>query len=738
MTQTAVLTPRPEELPGSPGAGPVTGRPAPSWLARHPAWPVTALLAGFPLWWALGFGDYIFILLAIPMAARLYAWSATGNRKIRVPPGFGLWLLFLLVVVVGVATISAIAPGTLASPVSNRIISFGVRLVGYLAATAMLLFVGNLTERELPRGRLAWLLGLVGLYTIAGGLVGVFFSHLHFTSPLAAIVPNRLQAGNQVLQAQLHPAFAQLQSVLGTSGRPSAPFAYTNNWGNCLALLLPWLIAQWWFHGTRRQRLIALAGTVIAIVPIIYSLNRGLWIGLIFAVAYIAFRLAAMGRLAVLGGLIAGLVIAGILIGATPLQGMISQRLANGASDSRRGSLSVTSVQDAVASPIVGFGDTRHQQGSVQSVTIGRSAKCPTCGNGTIGGNGQLWLLLICNGFLGAALYIGFFACGVGVYWRDRSPYGLAGVLVILLMFIFMISYTATGAPLGFLMLSYAMLWKNARARRQGAAAAQPGRPGPRSPSPASRWAAPRRGGWPGSQAHDGGYPARRSGAACGGPGFRPPRTAAEGRGPGQCPEPGRGPGGGAHHPGADRGDHPRVQQARRGRLLHRDLALPDRGIRRRAGRVGRAGQLHRAAAPPRPRGPCPRYPACRRRPGRGRVAGVHGGHAPVRRAAGAPAAQRPPGQGRRHSGHGGGRAPGAGAGASVRGLVRHPARRRPRVPGDEAHRGRGQDRPVQRPAHRDHDRDSGGQRGAARAAVGAALRAGRRHRLVLAAPCPA
>jgi hypothetical protein len=470
MTQTAVLA-RPE-VPGS--LEPV--RPEPvraSWLARHPAWPVTALLAGFPLWWALGFGDYIWILLAVPMAARLYAWGASGNRKIRVPPGFALWLLFLLVVVMGVATISAIAPGTLASPVSNRVISYGVRTVGYLAATAMLLFVGNLTERELPRKRLAWLLGLVGLYTIAGGLLGVFFSHLHFTAPLAAIVPRRLQVGNQVLQAQLHPAFAQLQSVLGTSGRPDAPFAYTNNWGNCLALLLPWLIAQWWCHGTRRQRLIAAAGLTIAMVPIIYSLNRGLWIALIFAAVYIAVRLAATGRLAVLGGLIAGLVIVGVLIGATPLQGMISARLANGASDSRRGSLAVTATQDAVASPLVGFGDTRHQQGSVQSVTVGRSAKCPTCGNGTIGGNGQLWLLFVCNGFLGAALYLGFFAHGVGRYWRDRSPYGLAGVLVVLLMFIFMFSYTATGAPLGFLMLSYAMLWRNARAQRQQAAAAQ-------------------------------------------------------------------------------------------------------------------------------------------------------------------------------------------------------------------------------------------------------------------------
>jgi hypothetical protein len=437
---------------------------------------VTALLAGIPLWWALGFGDYMFILLAIPMAARLYAWSAQGNRRIRLPPGFGLWLLFLLVVLLGAATLAATAPGTLASPDSNRSISYGVRTAGYLGDTALLLFAGNLTERELPRQRLAWLLGLVALYTIVGGLGGVFFAHFHFTTPLAAIVPNRLQANNLVLQEQLHPALAQLQSVLGTSGRPDAPFAYTNEWGNCLALLLPWLIARWWLGGTRRQRMIAVAGVAIGIVPIIYSLDRGLWIGLIFALGYVGFRMAAQGRLAVLGGLVTALVVAAILIGATPLQGMISQRLANGASDARRGSLAVAATVDAVSSPLLGYGDTRHQQGSVQSVSVGRSTKCPTCGNGTIGGNGQLWLLLITGGFLGAALYVGFFAYGVWRYRRDTTPFGLAGVLVLLLTFIFMFSYTATGAPLGIAMFSYVILWRNARARRQqvGVATVEP------------------------------------------------------------------------------------------------------------------------------------------------------------------------------------------------------------------------------------------------------------------------
>ena len=442
--------------------------PRESWLARHPAWPVTLLLAGIPLWWALGIADYMVILIAIPMAARLYAWSAQDDRRIRVPPGFALWALFLVFALAGVATLSLTAPGTTASPVSNRIVSFAIRVAGYLGVTVILLFAGNLTERELPRKRLAWLLGLVGLYAAFGGLAGVLFPRVRFTSPLAAIVPSRLQNGNQILQAELHPALAQLQSVLSTShGRPDAPFVYTNSWGNCLAILLPWLLVAWWFQGTRRQRLIAAAGMAIAFVPAIYSLDRGLWLGLLVSIIYLGVRLAALGRTAVLGALIAGLVLAAVLVAATPLQGIISQRLSNGASNDRRGSLAVAAIVDAAASPLIGYGDTRHQQGSVQSVAVGRTASCGACGNGTIGGNGQLWLLLICNGFVGTAFYLGFFAFGCWRYRRDTTPYGLAGVLVLVLSFVFMIAYNATGLPLGFTMLAYAILWRNDRARRE-------------------------------------------------------------------------------------------------------------------------------------------------------------------------------------------------------------------------------------------------------------------------------
>ena len=176
-----------------------------------------------------------------------------------------------------------------------------------------------------------------------------------------------------------------------------------------------------------------------------------------------------------LGGLIAALVIAAVLIAVTPLQGMISQRLANGASDRRRGSLAVTATQtlwrprwSATATP-----GTSRAASSPSSV--GRSAKCPTCGNGTIGGNGQLWLLLHLRWLPGRRAVRRLLRLRLsGGTGEIRRPTGWPGVLALLLTFVFMFAYTATGAPLGFTMLAYAMLWRNARARRQQAAAAEP------------------------------------------------------------------------------------------------------------------------------------------------------------------------------------------------------------------------------------------------------------------------
>ena len=122
-------------VPASPGPRMVSGR----WLARHPAWPVAALLAGYPLWWALGVADFAWIGFAVPMAGRLLAWRLHRSWPVRLPPGMALWAVFLLFTGAGIVMLTLTAPGTLPSPLSHRIVSWVVRTSSYLALTVLLL-----------------------------------------------------------------------------------------------------------------------------------------------------------------------------------------------------------------------------------------------------------------------------------------------------------------------------------------------------------------------------------------------------------------------------------------------------------------------------------------------------------------------------------------------------------------------------------------------------------------------
>ena len=441
--------------------------PRKGWLARHPEWPITALLAGYPLWWALGVGDYMFVVLAIPMAARMYAWRARRGRHVQLPPGFGMWLMFLLVMLAGAVMLTLTAPGTVRSPVSHRVLSFANRTADYGGVTVLLLYAGNLTERELSRRTLAWLLGLLAIYTTAGGVAGMLDPGFQFNSPALAILPHSVQ-NNSFIQASMHPGFAQVQNVIGVAqGRPKAPFDYTNTWGNCLSILLPWLVVGWWSYGTRRQRMITAAVLAVAVVPLVYSLNRGVWIGAGFTICYLAVRMAARGRMLLLGTSCAAFVLAVIVVLASPLHNIISQRLSHGQSNAIRASLSSVAIADGLSSPVLGYGDTRQERGSPHSIAVGPTANCLQCGQYAVGSNGQLWLLLVCSGVAGAAFYLGFFGYAVVRYRRDTTPYGLAGVLTLLLLFIYMFTYVAVVAPLGLTMLAYALLWRNDRQLRQ-------------------------------------------------------------------------------------------------------------------------------------------------------------------------------------------------------------------------------------------------------------------------------
>ena len=422
---------------------------------RSPGWQVGIFVAGWPVWWAIGITQFVAPVLAFGLAREL-----RRRGPVRLPPGFWLWALFLLWVIASGLALNVTASGTLPTSGLGRYIAYTVRTLNYLSVTVMAIYVGNLTERELPRRRvIAWMASLA-VTTICLGTLAVGFPHFAFDTLISHVVPSKFLGldGGQA-------ALAQLQPVLGDpSPRPSAPFAFANAWGNSLSLLMVWLVVAGSVHSSRRK-IVAGCLLAVALVPIVYSLDRGMWIGIGLSAGIVAVRLALRGRLAAIGVLATVVTFGALIVVASPLSTLIQERLNAGHSNEVRRSLASDSVKGAFESPILGFGSTRATLGSDASITIGQTADCPRCGNRDIGSTGQLWLVMFAQGIIGALFYVGFLLRSMWAYRGDHSILGIAGWLVIFLQLFYGAFYSALIIPLMVTLLAVALLWRNEQLR---------------------------------------------------------------------------------------------------------------------------------------------------------------------------------------------------------------------------------------------------------------------------------
>lgn len=418
-------------------------------------WQIGLAIAGWPLWWALGLTNLVFPVLAIVLSYRLFR-----RGGIRLPPGFWVWGLFLVLVLVSVTAMDVEAANTVTADGAARYFAYALRLLNYVGVTAVLLYIGNATEESLPRRRVIGWLATLGLSAVLLGVLAVFFPDFGFPNPTAFLLPDA------IADSRGDTRLAQVQPILGeTTPRPSAPFAYTNAWGNNLSLLLIWIVAAWVAVGSRRQRVVTWVLLAVALVPIVYSLNRGVWIGLGIALAVVAVRFAMRGHSRLLAGLLLVVMAGAVVFALSPLSSLVNARIEAGHSNETRSSLASDAINGATSSPLIGFGSTRQTIGSDASIAIGPDEECPKCGGRDIGSTGQLWLVLIAQGFLGAALYVGFFLRSLWAYRSDHSVIGMAGSLVVLLELFYSLFYTALTMPLVTTFCSIALLWRNQQLR---------------------------------------------------------------------------------------------------------------------------------------------------------------------------------------------------------------------------------------------------------------------------------
>lgn len=428
-------------------------------IGLKPGWPIVALLGLYPLWWALGLGTFIYPLIAVPMLVALLRL----HRPIRVPPGFGLWLLFLLIVVGSLVALGYNPSGTLPGSVAGRLPATALRLSEYIALTIILVYVGNLSERELPQRRLIKLLAWSFMITVAGGLLGTFFPKFEFTSPVELLLPQSMSS-NSFVRSLTHPYAAQNMHVFGVGSntpRAAAPWSYTNTWGSNYSILIGWFLVYGWVLAKKTwHRVVTLGILAVSVIPVVATLNRGLWLSLGALAFYVAIRMAMRGRLWTIVALVAGGMVVAVVIFFTSIGALVMDRLKYGHSNDIRIYTTVEVLKGVRESPWIGFGSTRSTQGSDQSIAVGASPSCPSCGNHDLGSNGQFWLELYTHGILGVALFISFFVVAIWKFRHDRSAVGIVTSAVLSISLLAMFYYNTLVTPLAFLFLSYATLWR--------------------------------------------------------------------------------------------------------------------------------------------------------------------------------------------------------------------------------------------------------------------------------------
>jgi len=343
-----------------------------------PAWPVLAMLWGFPVWWITGMTVIMAGILTVVMVSYLVI-----GQTLPVLPGMAALGAFLLWVIACVTMIDS-----------------GERLLGYFYRTTILLFVATAfvytvrSAGQLTRRRIVSALTFIWFFTIIAGVVALIIPEVRLTTPVGMVLPDGLQS-NSYVQDLFFPPMAEIQRPYGSPEifiRPSAPFPYANSWGVAVVLLSPVAVAGFLQSRSMALRVAILAAFVVMIPPAMATGNRGMFGALALSGTYVVVRMVLRNRAApVLSMGILGLAGVGALI-ASGLLDRIATRQEYGDSLGTRGTLYVETIERTLQSPLLGYGAPRP---SLQPEI-------------SLGTQGYVWMLMFSYGFVGLALFLTF------------------------------------------------------------------------------------------------------------------------------------------------------------------------------------------------------------------------------------------------------------------------------------------------------------------------------------------
>ena len=402
------------------------------------------LFLSYPVFWALGLPWLWGPVVTLPMLV----WVVGRFPKLRLPPGFAFWILF-----VAWALVSGTELRTLGA---DRWARYVWTLSEYYTGTLILIYVFNRSSRDAAiRSTVFAVAGLWVAIAILGA-VSLALPGARLQTPAATLLPSSVLS-IEVVREQAVPSLSQVQNILGFPVvRPAAPYTYTNPWAANFVLTAPFAalaIARVKAKGLKLALAVLL---LVGLVPLVFSVSRGAWVALVVMLIYWGIRAAvrwdALSLVAVL--LLLGTLSAVVFF--TPLRGIIEARLAHPHSDEGRIAQSEEAVRRTWDSPLLGYGSPLPSE---EDSTSRRN----------VATHGQIWFVLFSHGVPGLLFFLAWF---LSAFWRTRrarSPAELIAHLLVLAVLVMMPVYTLGSTGLAIVMATIALASRDRRTYRRSA-----------------------------------------------------------------------------------------------------------------------------------------------------------------------------------------------------------------------------------------------------------------------------
>lgn len=388
LSPATTATPLVRALPGDEAWG--TER-----VSALPAWPMYLLIAGFPIWWALGASAFGSIISAGIMAVLLLA-----RRRASVVPGILPWFAFLAWVLAAAVTLNGMM----------QTVGYLQRLADLAAVGIALLYYVNARER-LTAARMIDSFVLLWISIVGLALLAMRFPELRLTTPVSLLLPPDVRR-NALVYELVYPRLAEVQQPWGAEtpyNRPAAPFPYANSWGAAYAILTPVVLA---FLSRRRRRMVrygVIALLVVSVFPAVQTSNRGMFLALAISVGYVVIRLAFRGRaLPALSALVAVGLAGGALLFSGAFRAILDRQQYSDSTGTRL-DLYAATLQRTLDSPLIGWATPKDD---------------PTIGY-ALGTQGYAWTLMFSYGFVGLALFLLFLYGAIGRTWAAPGTQSL-------------------------------------------------------------------------------------------------------------------------------------------------------------------------------------------------------------------------------------------------------------------------------------------------------------------------